>query len=91
MALLDVAGLTARYGAEPGAVRRLVRGGRRPVVTLLGRNGMGKYDDRAPLGSPADERGDVRFDGKPIGAWPSYRVAQAGIGLVPEGRQIFPT
>ena len=62
------------------------------VVGLLGRNGMGKTTTvKSVVGMLATHRGDVRFDGRAIGEWPSYRIAQAGVGLVPEMRQIFPT
>jgi len=61
------------------------------VVTLLGRNGMGKTTTvLSIMGMVRARGGQVSFDGRPIGALPSYRVAQAGLGLVPEGRQIFP-
>ena len=62
------------------------------VVTLLGRNGMGKTTTvRAIMGLIRPSAGHVRFDGQDIAGDPPYRIAQRGIGLVPEGRQIFPT
>jgi len=61
------------------------------VATLLGRNGMGKTTTvRSIMGIVRPRAGAVRFDGRPIHGLPSYRVAQVGIGLVPEGRQVFP-
>ena len=61
------------------------------VVTLLGRNGMGKTTTvRSIMGIVRPKAGEVRFFGRPIHGLPSYRVAQIGIGLVPEGRQVFP-
>jgi branched-chain amino acid transport system ATP-binding protein len=61
------------------------------VVTLLGRNGMGKTTTvRSIMGLVKPQAGRVRFDGGELTGQPAYRVAQAGIGLVPEGRQIFP-
>ena len=61
------------------------------VVTLLGRNGMGKTTTvRSIMGIEQPKAGEVRFLGRPIHGLPSYRVAQIGIGLVPEGRQVFP-
>ena len=61
------------------------------VVTLLGRNGMGKTTTvRSIMGIVQPKAGEVRFLGRPIHGLPSYRVAQIGIGLVPEGRQVFP-
>src|SRR5206468_13132755 len=60
------------------------------VVTLLGRNGMGKTTTvRSIMGIARPKAGAIHFEGRPIHGLPSYRVAQAGIGLVPEGRQIF--
>jgi branched-chain amino acid transport system ATP-binding protein len=62
------------------------------VVTLLGRNGMGKTTTvRAILGLIRPSAGHIRFNGQDISGDPPYRIAQRGIGLVPEGRQIFPT
>jgi len=61
------------------------------VATLLGRNGMGKTTTvRSIMGIAPARQGVVRFQGKMLTGLPSYRVAQAGLGLVPEGRQIFP-
>jgi branched-chain amino acid transport system ATP-binding protein len=62
------------------------------VVSLLGRNGMGKTTMvRTLMGLLPPIDGQIRFEGRPIAGEPPFRVAQAGIGLVPEGRQIFPT
>ncbi len=61
------------------------------MVTLMGRNGMGKTTTvRSIMGLTPARAGGIRFEGRDIRALPSYRVAQLGIGLVPEGRQIFP-
>ena len=61
------------------------------VVTLLGRNGMGKTTIvRSIMGIARPRAGAIHFEGRPIHGLPPYRVAQAGVGLVPEGRQIFP-
>jgi branched-chain amino acid transport system ATP-binding protein len=61
------------------------------VVTLLGRNGMGKTTTvKSVMGIVRPKGGQVLFGGKDATALPSYRIAQAGIGLVPEGRQVFP-
>ena len=60
------------------------------VVTLLGRNGMGKTTTiRSIMGIVPPKAGTIVFDGRAIHRLPSYRVAQAGLGLVPEGRQVF--
>jgi len=61
------------------------------MVTLMGRNGMGKTTTvRSIMGLTPARAGAIRFMGKDIRGLPAYRVAQGGIGLVPEGRQIFP-
>ena len=61
------------------------------VVTLMGRNGMGKTTTvRSIMGLTPALRGTIRFAGREIRALPSYQVAKLGIGLVPEGRQTFP-
>src|ERR1700710_475457 len=61
------------------------------MVTLMGRNGMGKTTTvRSIMGLTPARAGCVRFLGTDISGLPSYRIAQLGIGLVPEGRQIFP-
>ena len=61
------------------------------VATLLGRNGMGKTTTvLSIMGIIPARAGSVRFEGLELRGLPSYRVAQAGIGLVPEGRRIFP-
>ena len=61
------------------------------VATLLGRNGMGKTTTvLSIMGIIASRRGSVALEGREVRGLPSYRIAQAGIGLVPEGRQIFP-
>jgi branched-chain amino acid transport system ATP-binding protein len=62
------------------------------TVTLLGRNGMGKTTTvKTIMGLLRPRGGEVRFDGAVVTGLPPFRVAQHGIGLVPEGRQIFPT
>jgi branched-chain amino acid transport system ATP-binding protein len=62
------------------------------VVTLLGRNGMGKTTTiRALMGLARATGGGASFDGRPLIGLPAFAIAQAGLGLVPEGRQIFAT
>jgi branched-chain amino acid transport system ATP-binding protein len=61
------------------------------MVTLMGRNGMGKTTTvRSIMGLTPAMAGSIRFDGEEIREAPPYRVAKGGIGLVPEGRQVFP-
>jgi branched-chain amino acid transport system ATP-binding protein len=62
------------------------------VLALLGRNGMGKTTTVSAItGMLPPAAGTITFRGQPIGGLPSFRIAQRGMGLVPEGRQIFPT
>lgn len=61
------------------------------VVGLLGRNGMGKTTTvRSIMGLTSAAAGQIRFDDEDLRGLPPYRIAQRGLGLVPEGRQIFP-
>jgi branched-chain amino acid transport system ATP-binding protein len=61
------------------------------MVTLMGRNGMGKTTTvRSIMGLTRAHAGSIRFAGSEVRGLPPYRIAQLGIGLVPEGRQIFP-
>jgi branched-chain amino acid transport system ATP-binding protein len=61
------------------------------VVTLIGRNGMGKTTTvRALMGILKLQSGEIRFRGERIDGLAPYRIARLGLGLVPEGRQIFP-
>lgn len=61
------------------------------VVTLMGRNGMGKTTTvRSIMGLTPSARGSIVFDGIDVSSRPPHKIARLGIGLVPEGRQIFP-
>ena len=89
--MLEVDALAAAYGQSQVlfGVSFDVRPGE--AVTLLGRNGMGKTTTvRSIMGMMPIRGGTITFQGKPLNGLPSYRVAQAGLGLVPEGRQVFP-
>jgi len=64
---------------------------RAEVVSLLGRNGMGKTTTvKSIMGITVPKAGEITFDERPLRGLPSYRIAKAGLGLVPEGRQVFP-
>ena len=89
--MLAVEALEAAYGVSQVLFGVTLRVNAGEVVTLLGRNGMGKTTTvRAIMGILRPKSGTVRFDGRMLAGLPSYRVARAGLGLVPEGRQIFP-
>jgi branched-chain amino acid transport system ATP-binding protein len=89
--MLRLEGLEAAYGVSQVlfGITLAVESGR--LVTLLGRNGMGKTTTvRALMGIVPLRAGRVHFEGRALHGLPSHRVAQAGLGLVPEGRQVFP-
>ena len=89
--LLDVENIETCYGQSQvlfGISFSIAPG---EMVTLMGRNGMGKTTTvRSIMGLTAARSGSIRFGGQEVRGLPSYRVAKFGIGLVPEGRQIFP-
>ena len=90
--MLSVRQLQASYGAAQVLFDISLDVGAGEVVTLLGRNGMGKTTTvRSIMGLLRPRGGEVRFDGAVVTGVAPYRIAQTGIGLVPEGRQIFPT
>jgi branched-chain amino acid transport system ATP-binding protein len=92
MSLLSVSGLAAGYGSAQVLHDVSLEIGEGEVVTLLGRNGMGKTTTvRAIMGMIRPWGGRVRIDGTDMTGRPSYEIGRAGVGLVPEGRQVFPT
>ncbi len=89
--LLQVEAIETSYGSSQVlfGVSMTVAAGE--VVTLIGRNGMGKTTTiKTIMGMLSPKAGRVVVDGVPLQGRPSYVVARAGVGLVPEGRQIFP-
>lgn len=90
-ALLEVDGIDTYYGRSQVLFGMSLSIAAGEVVTLMGRNGMGKTTTiRSIMGLTPASSGHIRFRGDDIRGLPSYRVAKIGIGLVPEGRQIFP-
>ena len=88
--LLEVRALHAGYGASEVLHGVDLQVGAGEVVALLGRNGMGKTTlVRAITGLHPARRGEIVFRGERVEAEPPHRIARRGIGLVPEGRQIF--
>ena len=91
-ALLSISGLATGYGEQQVLFGVDLHVGRGEAVSLMGRNGMGKTTTvRAVMGLLPARAGSIDFEGQVITGKPPFRIAQAGIGLVPEGRQIFPT
>lgn len=91
-ALLEIDGLQAAYGETRVLFDVNLKIMPGEVVTLMGRNGMGKTTTiRSLMGLLKPTAGMVRIKGADLTGKPAYTVAQAGLGLVPEGRQIFPT
>ncbi len=90
--MLEVRDITAGYGSSQILFGVSMSVAQAQVVTLLGRNGMGKTTTvRAIMGLNRITCGSVTFNNQLLHKMPSYRIARCGIGLVPEGRQIFPT
>jgi len=89
--MLRVEGLETAYGLSQVLFGVSLEIGEGEVVTLLGRNGMGKTTTvLSIMGVVRPRGGRVEMAGAALAGLPSYRIAQAGLGLVPEGRQVFP-
>ena len=89
--MLEVQSIQAFYGASQALFGVDLEVGAGQVVALMGRNGMGKTTTvNCIMGLMSPSAGSIRVNGEDLGGQPSYRVAQAGVGLVPEGRQVFP-
>ena len=89
--MLKVRGLDVFYGASQALFGMDLDVAAGEVATLMGRNGMGKTTTvNAVMGLLPAARGSVEFDGRPVAGLPAFRIARLGLGLVPEGRQIFP-
>ncbi len=89
--MLSLTDITAFYGSSQALFGVSLEVRKDQLVTLLGRNGMGKSTSvKAIMGLLKTGSGKIVFDDRPIDGRPSYEIARIGIGLVPEGRQIFP-
>src|SRR3954470_7440967 len=90
-ALLEVENVETCYGLSQVLFGLSLQVNAGEMVALMGRNGMGKTTTiRSIMGLTRARAGVIRFAGREIRNLPSFRIAQLGIGLVPEGRQIFP-
>jgi branched-chain amino acid transport system ATP-binding protein len=89
--LLEIDGIETCYGLSQVlfGLQLTIKSGE--MIALMGRNGMGKTTTiRSIMGLTPARAGAIRFAGEDVRKLPSYKIAQLGIGLVPEGRQIFP-
>src|SRR6266403_2841319 len=89
--LLEVDGIETCYGLSQVLFGLSLEVRTGEMVAVMGRNGMGKTTTiRSIMGLTPARAGTIRFAGQDVRKLPSFRIAQLGIGLVPEGRQIFP-
>ncbi len=89
--MLELSGVETAYGQSQVLFGMDLKVGQGEVVTLLGRNGMGKTTTlNSVVGLVRARSGSIRFNGMEIREMPSYRIARQGLSLVPEGRQVFP-
>ena len=89
--MLELQGVECAYGRSQVLFGIDLAVGASELVTIIGRNGMGKTTTvRSIVGLLPLKAGTVTFEGRRIDREPSYRICQAGVALVPEGRQIFP-
>ena len=89
--MLQLERIDTFYGKSQALFGVSLKVGSGEVVSLLGRNGMGKSTTvRSIMGLTPIRSGKIVFDGTTIHGLPSYAIARLGIGLVPEGRQVFP-
>jgi len=90
-ALLEVENVETCYGLSQVLFGLSLQVKAGEMVALMGRNGMGKTTTiRSIMGLTPARAGSIRFAGQEMRTLPSFRIAKLGLGLVPEGRQIFP-
>ncbi len=90
--MLSVRNLQSAYGRSQVLFDVALDIAEGEVVTLLGRNGLGKTTTvRSIMGLLAPKGGDIRFESQDVRGIAPEKIARCGIGLVPEGRQVFPT
>jgi urea transport system ATP-binding protein len=90
-AILSVSRLKASYGESTVLWNAHLSVGKGTVTTVMGRNGVGKTTLlKAIMGLVKVKEGEIWMDDQDITRFPSYRIARAGIGYVPQGREIFP-
>jgi len=88
--MLEVKDLHAYYGKShilQGVHLNVAKG---EIVSLLGRNGVGRSTTIKAIMGQVDHTGTVQLKGEPLSGLPTYRIARKGLGYVPENREIFP-
>ena len=89
--MLEVRDLETAYGESQVLFGMSFSIGAGEVISLMGRNGMGKTTTiRSIMGLVPTRAGSITFEGEEVRGEASYKIGQRGLGLVPEGRQIFP-
>jgi branched-chain amino acid transport system ATP-binding protein len=90
--MLAIEGLEGGYGRSQVLFQVDLHIGQGELVAVLGRNGMGKSTTvRSIIGLNKAWRGKLEFDGRSVIGWEPEAIARLGVGIVPEGRQVFPT
>jgi branched-chain amino acid transport system ATP-binding protein len=91
MTMLELRGVETFYGTIQALFGMSLAAAEGEVTTLIGRNGMGKTTTVSSImGINKPRAGEIRFEGRDIVGLPAFTVAKLGLGLVPEGRQVFP-
>jgi branched-chain amino acid transport system ATP-binding protein len=89
--MLEVKGIETSYGTSQVLFGMSFSVNEGEVVSLLGRNGMGKTTTiRSLMGMVPTHGGSITFEGREVRYLKDYQIAKLGLGLVPEGRQVFP-
>lgn len=89
--MLEVKGIETSYGTSQVLFGMSFSVKEGEVVSLMGRNGMGKTTTiRSLMGMVPTHGGSITFEGREVQSLKDYQIAKLGLGLVPEGRQIFP-
>jgi branched-chain amino acid transport system ATP-binding protein len=89
--MLEVEDLHAYYGKSHILQGVNLRVGKGEIVSILGRNGVGRSTTLKAIMGDVPPQGSIVFKGKPIAGMKPYEIAHCGLGYVPEDRQIFPT
>jgi branched-chain amino acid transport system ATP-binding protein len=89
--MLEVEDLHAFYGKSHILQGVHLRVGEGEIVSILGRNGVGRSTTLKAIMGDVPPQGSIAFKGKPIAGMKPYEIAHSGLGYVPEDRQIFPT